>query len=196
MLKKIVSLVFVSAAVATLAASTPAGADEPADWVLENCVDAAGKPTTKLESGAKCDIKSPKRGQCLVFDKHMGQVDWDFAACGSKPRNALLVARNSGALNCGETFALKLGSEYFRKCHDPQTVGINICSDSGSKPESKHFEWQLRGCSGQAEAGKSVALYNVTRGDSVVYAKRPSRMVDTCWADKMKMGQCTTVRDK
>ena len=36
----------------------------------------------------------------------------------------------------------------------------------------------------------------VSRKDSVVYAKRPSKVADTCWSDSMKLGQCTSVRDK
>jgi hypothetical protein len=126
----------------------------------------------------------------------MGQTDWDFASCSSKPRQAQIVAKDSGSVSCNETVALKLGSEFFRKCKDPQKFGINICSESSSSPQAIHFDWQLHGCQGEVEAGEAVALYNVSRQDSVVYAKRPSKMVDTCWNDKMKLGQCTTVRDK
>jgi hypothetical protein len=195
MFKKILVLATVGSAALVFGASTPAGADEPADWVLENCVDASGKATTKLESGASCDLKNRKNNKCLVREGHIGQTDWDFASCTSKPRQVKLVAKDGGALSCGETFALKIGSEYFRKCVNPQTIGINICSEGASQPEARHYDWQLQGCSGQIETGKPVALYNVSKKDSVVYAKRPSKMVDTCWNDKMKFGQCVSARD-
>ncbi len=195
MFKKIVVLASIGTAALVVGMASPAGADEPADWVLENCVDAKGNPTTKIENGAKCDLKNRKSGKCLVRQSHMGQVDWDFTSCSSRPRNFQITAKDSGAVSCGETFALKLGNEYFRKCVNPQTVGINICSESASAPEPKHYDWQFQ-CSGQVEANKPLSLYNVSRKDSVVYAKRPSKMVDTCWSDKMKFGQCTTARDK
>jgi hypothetical protein len=191
--------IFVVAAVASIASviglAKPAGADEPADWSLENCVDASGHPTTKLADGAQCDLKNRKSGKCLVHDSHRGQVDWDFATCSAHPRSVKVTAKAGGAISCGETVAIKIGSEYFRKCHDPQIMGINICSEGGA-PQAMHYEWQFQGCSGQLETGKPVALYNTSKKDSVVYAKRPSKMVDTCWADNMKYGQCTTFRDK
>lgn len=197
MFKKIVAVSSLAAVVGVVAAASPVKAgNEPTEWVLENCVDASGKPTTKIASGAKCDLKNTRNGKCLVRESHTGQTDWDFAACASRPRQAQIVAKSAGPISCGETVALKLGTEFFRKCRDPQTVGINICSESKSTPDAMHFDWQLQGCSGDVEAGESVALYNVSRGDSVVFAKRPSKMVDTCWADKTKFGQCTTVRDK
>jgi hypothetical protein len=196
MFKKIVVVAGVASVLGVVGMASPAGADEPSDWTLENCVDANGQETTKISDGAQCDLKNRKSGKCLVREGHVGQVDWDFAACSSKPRNMKVTAKSSGPVTCGETFALKLGSEYFRKCRDPQKIGINVCSEGTDTPETKHFEWQFQGCSGQVEAGKPVSLYNVARKDSVVFAKRPSRMVDTCWSDKMKLGQCTTARDK
>ena len=197
MFKKIVVVSSVAAALGVVAMSAPVQAgNEPTDWVLENCVDTNGNPTTKITSGAACDLKNKKNGKCLVRDSHMGQTDWDFASCSAKPRQAKFVAQNPGAISCGETVALKLGSEFFRKCKDPQKMGINICSDGGDSPKPMHYDWQLSGCSGDVESGEAVALYNVSRGDSVVFAKRPSKMVDTCWNDKMKLGQCTTARDK
>jgi hypothetical protein len=194
MLKKIVPFVLASVAVVVFAAPQAASADEPSDWSLENCIDSKGKPTTKPDGGSRCDLKNQKSGQCLVFTKHVGQADWDFAACGS--RSATLSTKAPGAVSCGETFALELGNEYFRKCVNPQSVGINICSEAKSAPEPMHYDWQLQGCSGQVEAGKPVSLYNVSRKDSVVFAKRPSKVADTCWANKMKLGQCTTARDE
>ena len=196
MFKKIVVLASIGSAALLVGMTSPAGADEPADWVLENCVDAKGNPTTKIENGAKCDLKNRKNGKCLVRESHMGQTDWDFAACASKPRQMQITAKDAGALSCGETFALKLGNEYFRKCVNPQTVGINICSEAKSTPEPMHYDWQLQGCSGQVESGKPVSLFNVSRKDSVVYAKRPSKVADTCWSDSMKLGQCVSARDK
>jgi hypothetical protein len=196
MFKKIVVLASIGTAALVLGSATPAGADEPADWVLENCVDAKGNPTTKIETGAKCDLKNLKNGKCLVREGHMGQTDWDFASCSARPRQMQITAKDAGALNCGETFAMKLGNEYFRKCQSPQKVGINICSESKSAPEPMHYDWQLQGCSGQVEAGKAVSLFNVSRKDSVVYAKRPSKVADTCWSDSMKLGQCASARDK
>jgi hypothetical protein len=196
MFRKIAVVSVVGAFAAVVGLAGPAGADEPADWTLENCVDPSGNPTTKLVNGAQCDLKNRKSGKCLVREGHMGQVDWDFAACASKPRQMKVTTKDNGAVTCGETFALKLGSEYFRKCVNPQTIGINICSESTNTPQAMHFDWQFQGCSGQVEAGKPVSLYNVSRKDSVVYAKRPSKMVDTCWSDSMKLGQCTSARDK
>lgn len=196
MFKKIVVLASIGTAAFVVGMSSPAGADEPADWVLENCVDANGNATTRIENGTKCDLKNRKSGKCLVRDSHVGQTDWDFAACSSKPRQFQITAKDAGALSCGETFAMKLGTEYFRKCRDPQKVGINICSEVKSAPEPMHYDWQLQGCSGQVEAGKPVSLYNVSRKDAVVFAKRPSKVADTCWSDKIRYGQCTTARDK
>lgn len=194
MFKKIFVLVSVGSAALVLGAATPAGADEPADWVLDNCVDASGNATTKIDSGAQCDLKNRKNSKCLVRESHSGQTDWDFAACGK--RQATIVAKSAGAVTCGETVALKLGSEFFRKCVNPQAVGINICSEETAQPEEKHFDWKLQGCAGQVETGKAVSLYNISRKDSVVFAKRPSKVADTCWSDKIKFGQCTTLRDR
>ena len=194
MLEKIVPFALASVAIVVLAAPRSAGADEPSNWSLENCIDSKGKATTKPDGGSKCDLKNQRSGQCLVYAKHAGQADWDFAACGS--RNATLATKASGALSCGETFALKLGNEYFRKCVNPQIAGINICSESAASPAAIHWDWQLKNCTGDVESGKPLALFNVSRGDSVVFAKRPSRVADTCWANKMKLGQCTTARDE
>jgi hypothetical protein len=90
------------------------------------------------------------------------------------------------------------GGEFYRKCQNPQTAGINICSDAMEKPEERHFTWKITGgTSGQPVApGAAVSLYNTERKDSVAFAKRPSSVADTCWADKMTLGQCTTARDE
>ncbi len=182
--------------IVALIVATSASADEPAQWVLENCADAKGAPVTKLFSGVVCDLKNTKSGTCLVQEHHDGQADWDFAPCSSKPRSARLVTATASPIGCGETFALKLGSEFFRKCVNRQDVGINICSEKASPPQTRHFDWQLQGCNGQLETGKPVSLYNVSRKDSVVYAKRSGRVVDTCWSDSTKYGQCTSIRHK
>lgn len=196
MFKKTVVLASIGTAAFLIGMASPVAAQEPADWALENCVNAQGAPTTKIENGAKCDLKNRKNGKCLVRMSHVGQADWDFVSCSAQPRNFQVTTKDAGAVSCGETFALKLGNQYFRKCTNPQTVGINICADTTNTAEAKHYEWQFQGCTGQVEAGEPVSLYNVTRKDSVVYAKRPSKIVDTCWSDKIKLGQCTTVRDK
>lgn len=175
--------------------SGPVVAAEPADWLLENCVDASGRPSTQIADGVRCDLKNSTSGTCLVQRSHSDQADWDFAACSSKPRN-LKISAGAGPISCGQTVAIKLGTEYYRKCVNPQTRGINICSEQASAPQARHFDWQFAACTGQLDTGKPVALYNVSRKDSVVYAARPSKVVDTCWADKVKYAQCTTSRDK
>ncbi len=206
MFKKATVLVVLSAALASVALTQSAGASESPEWSLEDCVDAAGKPATKLTSGAVCELKNRKNNQCLIRVSHMGQVDWDFGSCDTHSKSARLVKEGGGELKCDDTFALELGvggskTEWFRKCVNPQTVGIGICSDDVTKPEKKHFDWKLKGCSaGQLEAGKPFALFNVSKGDSVVFAKRASKVVDTCWNDVMKdiprVGrQCPAVRD-
>jgi hypothetical protein len=202
MFKKVLAFVFVSGAIAAVALTTTgsATAGEPAEWSLEECVDSAGKPTTKVTSGTKCELKNRKNGQCLIRVSHAGQADWDFSSCETKSKTMLFQKEGGGDIKCGDTVALQLGvggnkQEWYRKCTNPQTVGINICSDEGAV-QKKHFEWQLKSCAnGQLESGKPFALYNTARKDSVVFAKRPSKMVDTCWADKIKYGQCSTVRD-
>lgn len=194
MFKKMIVVGAVASVASLVGLTSPAGADQPADWSLENCVDANGSPTTKIASGAKCDLKNRKHGQCLVHNSHHGQVDWDFASCGS--RQVEIVARNGGSISCGETVAMKVGNEFFRKCRDPQLMGINICSESANPPKDMHYDWQFQGCSGQLGTSEPVALYNVSRKDSVVYARRPSKMVDTCWEKDMKYGQCVSFRDK
>src|SRR5205085_12308534 len=103
MFKKIVVLASVGTAALVVGMTSPAGADEPADWVLENCVDAKGNPTTKIETGAKCDLKNRKNNKCLVRESHMGQTDWDFASCSSKPRQMQITAKDAGALSGAET---------------------------------------------------------------------------------------------
>lgn len=196
MAKRVVVLGVVAVFCALVGLPSAASADEPADWVLENCADARGGPVTKIFSGVVCDLENRKNGMCLVQVRHDDQVDWDFAACSSKPRNMKLWTKPAAPIGCGETFALKLGDEFFRKCVSPQSTGINICSEKASPPEPKHFDWQFLGCTGQLQAGTPVSLYNVSRKDSIVYAKRPNAVVDTCWSDRMKLGQCTTTRDK
>ena len=194
--KKLVVVGLVGLVSAALGLPSTAEADEPAEWVLENCADAKGGAVTKVYSGVVCDLKNRKNGKCLVQERHDGQVDWDFESCASKPRNMKLWTKPSTAINCGETFALKLGNEFFRKCQNPQDIGINICSETASPPEPRHFDWQLTGCTGQLTAGTAVSLYNVSRRDSIVYAKRPGSVIDTCWSDSTKVGQCTSARDK
>lgn len=194
--EKAVVLAAAGCAVLLLGSASPALADEPTDWVLENCVAPNGSATTRIVSGVRCDLRNRKTGMCLVRKSNGDQADWDFAPCGSRGRDATIVAREGGPVACGQTVAVKLGHEYFRKCRDPQKVGINICSEEARVPQAMHYDWQFQGCSGQLEAGKAVALFNVSRRDSVVYAKRPSKVVDTCWSDTMKYGQCTTTRDK
>jgi len=178
-----------------VSAAAPAGFDEPADWVVENCVAATGTATTSIATGARCDLKNRKTGKCLVHETHTGQVDWNFASCTVKPRQMTITAKEPGAVFCGETVAIKLANEYFRKCLDPQSIGINVCSEATNVPHPRHFDWQFQGCTGQLASGRPVSLYNVSRKDSIVYASR-SRAVDTCWSDKIKLGQCSTVRDK
>lgn len=200
MSKKAIAFVLASSAVAVIAVTGPATAGESPEWTLEGCVDAAGRPTTKITSDTVCELKNTKKNACLIRESHMGQADWDFAPCSKHPKSARFHTESGGALNYGEHFALQLGvggskQEWYRKCHNPQTVGINICSDEGS-PEKKHYEWQFKGGSGQVEAGKALTLFNTARNDSVVYAKRPSKMVDTCWHDKMRYGQCASARDE
>lgn len=181
---------------ALVGASSPAAAEEPAQWVLENCADAKGGSVTKVFSGVVCDLKNTKNGKCLVQERHDDQVDWDFADCSAKPRNMRLFTTTGTPIACGETFAMKLGNEFFRKCENPQATGINVCSEKASPPQPRHFDWQLQGCTGQLETGKPMSLFNVSRKDSVVHAKRANKVVDTCWSDKVRYGQCVTARDR
>lgn len=185
----------VAALVGGVSAPDVASAQEPPEWVLENCADARGGAVTKIFSGVVCDLRNTKTNKCLVQASQSDQTDWSFAECRSRPRNLRLFTRTAQPIACGETFAMKLGSEFFRKCERPQRKGINVCSEKASPPQARHFDWQLVGCTGQLEAGKPVALFNVSRKDSVVYAPRPGDAVDTCWADKRRYGRCATVRD-
>ena len=98
MFKKATVLVVVSAAIASVALTQSAGASESPEWSLEDCVDAAGRPVTKLTSGAVCELKNRKNNQCLIRVSHMGQVDWDFASCDSHPKSARLVKEGGGDL--------------------------------------------------------------------------------------------------
>jgi hypothetical protein len=194
-------VVLAGAALSVLAAiasvTQPAGAQDVANWTFTGCEGG------KVTSGAKCNLKNQKNGQCLVHSHHMGQVDWDFGGCNGQ--EVTLISKTGGQIKCGETVALKVGNEFFRKCVSPQTVGINICSDGFSSPQEKingtsatDWDWKITGCpDGQpVEMDKPIVLHNISRNDSVVYAKRPSKMVDTCWANSMKFDQCVSVRDK
>jgi hypothetical protein len=200
MSKKVIAFTVVSSIVAAVAVAEPATAGESPEWSLQNCVDAAGKPTDKIASDVKCELKNHKNNLCLIRDSHMGQADMDFAPCDKHPKSVLFHKESGGAINYGDPVALKLGvsggkEEWYRKCVNPQTLGINICSDSGS-PEKKHFEWQLRGGSGQVEVNKPFALFNVSRGDSMVWAENPSKMINFCW-DKDRVGKyCKNPRPK
>jgi hypothetical protein len=197
MRKKIVCVLAVAVGSIAFAASAE---EDHSEWALENCVDAAGKPTTKIANGAKCELKNKRRGECLIRVANPGQTDWDFAPCSKHPKSASIQKEGGGAIKCGDTVALELGlggenhTAWYRKCVNPQTVGINVCQDLASAPEKKHFEWQLK-CSGDVEENKAFGLHNTARKDDIVYAKRPSKMVDTCWAGKVKLGQCITVKD-
>jgi hypothetical protein len=189
-------------AVALGAITMPAAAGgEPQEWVLQNCVDASGKATTSPGSGAKCELKNTKNNQCLIRVAQPGQTDWNFASCDDHPKSMLFQKQGGGDLKCGDTVALELGlggqnhTRWYRKCATPQTVGINICQDDVDQPEAKHFDWQLQ-CSGDIQTGRKFALYNKSQKDAVVYAKRPSKVADTCWNDKMKAGICASVRDE
>jgi hypothetical protein len=189
-MKKVVCTASVVAVIAGVAMTSEVRAGEPAEWILTNC--QGGKPL----SGVSCDLKNTKKGQCLVQSRKTGQADWDFAPCGGAKTK--IVAKSDGPIKCGEPVKLQLGDEFYRKCRDPQKVGINICSDDADKPAPSgidHFTWQLTGCTGEVNADSPISLYNTQRKDSVVFATRPSIVVDTCWADKVKFGKCITVRD-
>jgi hypothetical protein len=184
-MKKVICVLSGLALIAAVGATTnDVGADEPSNWALTNC--AGGK----VKSGVACDLKNVRNQKCLLPKHNIGQTEWDFGACGES--KAKIFSKNGGDILCGEPVALKLGGEFYRKCVNPQTVGINICSDGGDKPGPQHFTWKLTGCKdGEPVApGAAVALFNTERGDSVVYASRASRIVDTCWADKVKLGRC------
>lgn len=204
MKKQIVTLLVVGLGAVAFAASAEDSTPN-AEWTMQNCVDSAGKSTTKITSGVKCELKNTKKKDCLIRDGHTGQVDWDFADCEKHPKSVLFQKEGGGDIKCGDTVAIQMGwggenhTEWFRKCVNPQTIGINICSDEDKQASKKHYDWQLK-CTGDLAAGKEFALYNVSQKDSVVYAKRPSKMVDTCWAGKMKSipgvgRECASARD-
>jgi hypothetical protein len=199
MRKQFVCVVLVAAAGAVTLPATAAG--EPSEWSLEDCVDDKGKATTKITSGTKCALKNKRNSQCLIRIKQPGQADWGFASCDKHPRSMLFLKSGGGAIKCGDTVAMQLGwggqnqTHFYRKCHNPHPAGINVCQDDVDKPESKHWDWQLQCSGGDLQAGDKFALYNLSRKDSVVYAKRPSAVADTCWADKAKAGVCLTPRD-
>ena len=200
MSKKAVVTSLLLTAAAVVAVAAPAAAGENPEWVLQDCVDASGAPTTKLASDTKCELKNTKSGQCLIRDSHMGQADLDFASCDKHPKSVLFHKEGGGAIAYGDTVAMQLGvgshkAEWYRKCVNPQTVGINICSEGGS-PDKKHYDWKLKGGSGQVKVGKPIALFNVSRNDSVVFAKLPSKVVDLCWDASMRGGYCTNPRPK
>ena len=176
--------------------AAPVAADEPADWVLDNCVNSNGSVTTNIVSGVRCNLRNRKTGTCLVRKSSDDQTDWNFAPCESRPRDLTVTTKDGGSVACGRTVAVKLGNEYFRKCRDPQKTGINICSEAARVPQPIHYDWRLDGCSGPLQSGTAVALVNVSRKDSIVYARRPNEAVDTCWSDTVKYGQCTSARDK
>jgi hypothetical protein len=174
-----------------------AGADEAVNWTLTGCEGG------KVTSGGKCNLKNQGNQRCLVRDSNRGQTDWNFGNCSGQ--QVTLVTKSGAAPKCGDTVALKIGNEFFRKCVSPQLVGINICSEAASSPQERiggtnatHWDWQIKGCAEGTplDQDKPFALHNISKNDSVVFAKRPSKVADTCWASKMKFGQCTTIRDK
>jgi hypothetical protein len=180
--------------IAALIPAQEVDAKEVNAWTM----DFGGGSTIPV--GKAGDLKNTQSGECLIHGSGIttkGQADWAFGSCGGKKAKILRKdSKKTGPLMCGETFALQLGNECFRKCVDPQNAGINICSETCGK--DMHFQWQFKGC----EAGKPVdpktplTLWNNARKDSLVYAKRPGPVVDTCWADKELKGVCTTVRDQ
>jgi hypothetical protein len=196
-MKKVVVVGAVLGVLGVVGLSQPAGAGDVANWTL-NCEGGS------VTSGAKCDLKNQKSGSCLVGDHNMGQTDWSFRPCGS--HNMELVSKSGGAIKCGEVVALKLGEEFYRKCVNPQTVGINVCSEKSSAPEEKvqgrsdisHYQWKIVGCpDGQpVPQDQPVVLHNTVRNDSIVYARRPSKVTNTCWANDIKFGECASIRDK
>jgi hypothetical protein len=190
-MKKIAML---GAALATvLVAMQTASAKEVNAWTMD-----VGSETT-VPVGKALDLKNTQSGRCLIFREgwtNLGQTDWNLASCGGKRVKFLRKDRsNTGPLLCGETFALQVGNECFRKCVNPQPAGINVCSEKCGK--DMHYQWQFRGC----EAGRPVnpktpvALWNLERQDSLVFGVRPGKVADTCWADKELNGVCTTLRD-
>lgn len=174
-----------------------AGAGETANWTLTGCEGG------KVTSGGKCNLKSQGNQRCLVFDQNRGQTDWGFGSCTGQ--QVTLVTKSGAAPKCGDTVALKIGKEFFRKCVSPQLVGINVCSEAAASPQehiggtnATHWDWQIKGCAEGTplDQDKPFALYNISRKDSVVYAQRPSKVADTAWENTTKFGQCTTLRDK
>src|SRR5436309_1680921 len=77
--------------------------DDSTQWSLENCVDSAGKPTKKISSGTKCELKNKKNNQCLIRVANPGQTDWDFASCDAHPKSMLFQKSGGGDLKCGDT---------------------------------------------------------------------------------------------
>lgn len=196
-MKKMVVSGAVLGVLGLLGFAQPAGAGDVANWELTGCEGGA------VTSGAKCNLKNQKSGQCLVFDHNMGQTDWSFRGCGSP--DVSFVNKGGGPIKCGEVVALKMGKEFYRKCVNPQTVGINVCSDAASSPQdhingtnATHWDWKIVGCpDGQpVPVDKPIVLHNIARNDSIVFAKRPSKVTDTCWANSIKFDQCVSVRDK
>jgi hypothetical protein len=183
---------------ATALASNQADAGEVVNWTLTGCEGG------KVTSGGKCNLKSQGNGRCLIQDHNRGQTDWNFGNCDGK--QVSFVSKSGGAIKCGEPLALKIGNEYFRKCVNPQLVGINVCSESASSPQdhingsnATHWDWKITGCQEgtPVDMDKPFALLNVTRNDTIVYARRPSqRMTAVCWANSMQHGVCTSMRDK
>lgn len=190
-MKNIIGYLGAAAILAGIAViSHDVGAAEPAEWSLTNCKGG------KANSGVSCDLKNTKNNKCLVPVHHAGQVEWDFAACGDA--KAQLVSKAGGAIKYGEPVALKLGGEFYRKCQNPQLLGVSVCSDATGKPEDRHFTWKITGgTSGEPVAsGAPFSLYNTERKDSIVFAKRVSKIADTCWADQVKLGQCIAAHNE
>jgi hypothetical protein len=177
-----------------LVATRDASAKEVNAWTMSS----GGSTTVPVDTAV--DLRNTQNNSCLIDRSgwsRRGQADWDLASCGGKrARFHRKDPSNKGPLLCGETVALQIGDECFRRCVNPQLAGINICSEACGR--ELHYQWQLRGCAPDQPVDPKVpvVLWNTVQQDSLVYGKRPSKVTNTCWAEKEIAGVCTVLRDR
>lgn len=148
-----------------------ASAKEMAGWIVKG--SGSG-----IVEGQKYSLFNLDQKSHLGYkDRRGANLGWD-----TQPNSGMKIKRQSGsgAIKCGETFALFIEKEWL--IHEKQTTGINI--STRTQLADDRFQWKFTGCqTGQViPLNQSVTLTNTVANDSVVGCKRIWG-VNLCWAD-------------
>lgn len=110
-------------------------------------------------------------------DRRGANLGWD-----SQPNSGMKIKRQSGsgAIKCGEPFALFIEKEWL--VYEKQTTGINI--STRTQLTDDRYQWKFSDCqTGQViPLNQPVTLTNTVENDSLVGCKRIWG-VNLCWAN-------------